>query len=29
VGEHTDELLRAELGLGDDELAALRAGGVL
>ena len=25
VGEHTDEVLRAELGLGDDELSALRA----
>ncbi len=25
LGEHTDEVLREELGLGDDELAALRA----
>jgi crotonobetainyl-CoA:carnitine CoA-transferase CaiB-like acyl-CoA transferase len=29
VGEHTDEVLREELGLGDDELAALRVAGVL
>jgi crotonobetainyl-CoA:carnitine CoA-transferase CaiB-like acyl-CoA transferase len=29
VGEHTDEVLRQELGLGDDELAALRRAGVL
>ena len=29
VGEHTEEVLRAELGLGDDDLAALRARGVI
>ena len=29
VGEHTDEVLRTELGLGDDELASLRDAGVL
>ena len=29
LGEHTDAVLRDELGLGDDELAALRADGVL
>jgi len=29
VGEHTDAVLRAELGLGDVELAALRADGVI
>ncbi|MEO6122694.1 MAG: CaiB/BaiF CoA-transferase family protein [Ilumatobacteraceae bacterium] len=29
LGEHTDDVLRAELGLGDDELASLRAGGVI
>jgi crotonobetainyl-CoA:carnitine CoA-transferase CaiB-like acyl-CoA transferase len=29
VGEHTDEVLRAELGLGGDELDALRAEGVI
>jgi crotonobetainyl-CoA:carnitine CoA-transferase CaiB-like acyl-CoA transferase len=29
VGEHTDEVLRAELGIGDDELASLRDGGVI
>jgi formyl-CoA transferase len=29
VGEHTEEVLRAELGLGDDELARLRAGGTI
>jgi len=29
VGEHTREVLRAELGLGDDELDALRADGVI
>jgi crotonobetainyl-CoA:carnitine CoA-transferase CaiB-like acyl-CoA transferase len=29
LGEHTDEVLREELGLGDDELAALRADGVV
>jgi crotonobetainyl-CoA:carnitine CoA-transferase CaiB-like acyl-CoA transferase len=29
VGEHTDEVLRDELGLGDDELASLRGAGVL
>ncbi len=29
VGEHTDDVLRDELGLADDELAALRADGVV
>jgi crotonobetainyl-CoA:carnitine CoA-transferase CaiB-like acyl-CoA transferase len=29
VGEHTDEVLRNELGLGDDELEALASGGVI
>jgi formyl-CoA transferase len=29
LGEHTDALLTAELGLGSDELAALRAEGVI
>ena len=29
LGEHTDEVLGAELGLGADELAALRADGVI
>ena len=29
LGEHTDEVLGAELGLGDDELTALRADGVI
>jgi crotonobetainyl-CoA:carnitine CoA-transferase CaiB-like acyl-CoA transferase len=29
VGEHTDAVLRAELGLGDDEIDKLRAGGVI
>jgi formyl-CoA transferase len=29
VGEHTDEVLRAELGLDDDALAKLRAGQVI
>jgi formyl-CoA transferase len=29
VGEHTDALLRAELGLGDAEIDKLRAGGVI
>jgi len=29
VGEHTDEVLRKELGLGDGELAALRSAGVI
>lgn len=29
VGEHTDEVLRAELGLDDDALAQLRAAGVI
>lgn len=29
VGEHTDEVLRTELDLGDDELAALRGDGVI
>jgi hypothetical protein len=28
-GEHTDDLLGAELGLSPDELAALRADGVI
>lgn len=28
LGEHTDEVLRSELGLDDDRLAALRAAGV-
>jgi formyl-CoA transferase len=29
LGEHTDELLRTELGLADDEIKTLRADGVL
>jgi crotonobetainyl-CoA:carnitine CoA-transferase CaiB-like acyl-CoA transferase len=29
VGEHTDEVLRKELGLSDGELADLRAAGVI
>jgi len=29
LGEHTDEVLRAELGLSDDELADLRASGAI
>ena len=29
VGEHTAEVLAAELGLGEDDLAALRASGVV
>jgi len=29
LGEHTDEVLRAELGLGDDDLARLRAAGAI
>ena len=29
LGEHTDEVLRDLLGLGADEIAALRAAGVL
>jgi crotonobetainyl-CoA:carnitine CoA-transferase CaiB-like acyl-CoA transferase len=29
VGEHTDEVLRHELGLGDGELEALASGGVI
>jgi crotonobetainyl-CoA:carnitine CoA-transferase CaiB-like acyl-CoA transferase len=29
LGEHTDEVLRDLLGLGDDEIASLRAGGAL
>jgi crotonobetainyl-CoA:carnitine CoA-transferase CaiB-like acyl-CoA transferase len=29
VGEHTDEVLRRELGLGDDELEALASDGVI
>jgi hypothetical protein len=28
-GEHTDEVLRAVLGLGDTEIAKLRATGVV
>ena len=29
VGEHTDDVLADELGLDDDELAKLRAAGVI
>jgi crotonobetainyl-CoA:carnitine CoA-transferase CaiB-like acyl-CoA transferase len=29
VGEHTDDVLRAELGLDDDELAELAADGII
>jgi crotonobetainyl-CoA:carnitine CoA-transferase CaiB-like acyl-CoA transferase len=29
LGEHTDELLREDLDLGDEELATLRADGVI
>jgi crotonobetainyl-CoA:carnitine CoA-transferase CaiB-like acyl-CoA transferase len=29
LGEHTDEVLRNELGLDDDELAQLHADGVI
>ena len=29
LGEHTDEVLSTELGLGDDDLAKLRAEGVI
>ena len=29
LGEHTDECSRAELGLDDDDLAKLRADGVI
>ena len=29
LGEHTDDVLAAELGLDDDELARLRAEGVI
>ena len=29
LGEHTDEVLAAELGLGDNELASLREAGVI
>jgi formyl-CoA transferase len=29
LGEHTDAVLADELGLGEDELAALRAEGVI
>ncbi len=29
LGEHTDAVLKAELGLGPDELAWLRADGVI
>jgi crotonobetainyl-CoA:carnitine CoA-transferase CaiB-like acyl-CoA transferase len=29
LGEHTDQVLRAEISLGSDELAALRADGVI
>jgi crotonobetainyl-CoA:carnitine CoA-transferase CaiB-like acyl-CoA transferase len=29
LGEHTDEILRTELGLGDEDIAALRADGAI
>ena len=29
LGEHTDEVLGAALGLGEDELAGLRAKGII
>ena len=29
VGEHTEEVLRADLGLGDQDLAKLRDAGVI
>jgi crotonobetainyl-CoA:carnitine CoA-transferase CaiB-like acyl-CoA transferase len=29
LGEHTDEVLAAELGLGDGDLAALRQAGAI
>jgi hypothetical protein len=29
VGEHTADVLRTDLGLSDDELASLRADGVI
>jgi crotonobetainyl-CoA:carnitine CoA-transferase CaiB-like acyl-CoA transferase len=29
LGEHTDDVLRAVLGKSDEEIAALRAGGVV
>ena len=29
LGEHTDDVLAAELGLGDDDLTELRAEGVI
>ncbi len=29
VGEHTDEVLRSELGLDDDDLTRLRAQGII
>jgi crotonobetainyl-CoA:carnitine CoA-transferase CaiB-like acyl-CoA transferase len=29
VGEHTEAVLRTELGLGEDEIEKLRAGGVI
>ena len=29
LGEHTDEVLAAELGLGEDDLAAMRDSGVI
>ena len=29
LGEHTDNVLRADLGLSDDEIAQLRADGII
>ena len=29
LGEHTDDVLRADLGLSDDEIAQLRADGII